>query len=532
MRILITLIFLLLTTFLTAQVNLTNSTIPILIIETDGQPILDEPKTNVHLGIIDNGLGQLNNISDPFTNYDGIIGIELRGQTSQFFPKQPFGFETRNENGENNNVALLGMPAENDWVLHNPYSDKSLLRNVLAYKIAGELMDYAPRTRLCEVVINNEYQGVYVLTEKIKVDDNRVAIAKLKPEDIEGDELTGGYIVKIDKPFQDFNLGWLSEQQTFFYHQDPKLDELNFTQRQYIRGWLNEFESVLAAPNFADSISGYQNYIDVASFVDFFIVNEITRNVDGYRLSTYMHKDKDSNGGLLKMGPVWDFNLAFGNADYCDGFKTTGWAYQFNDVCEGDAWQVPFWWEQLMSDPKFKMEIKDRWTFLRNDFLSDENMIACIDSKVEAMGQATERNFQQWPILNEYVWPNSNVGGNYNNEITFLINWLLNRMEWMDGAIMDFQSGTSTGQGNTIMSVNPNPFKDELILSFNSSFNKKILFQLFNNLGQRTNQFSYQVDINGPIEVPLEIGELATGIYFYRILSSNELLLSGKLLKD
>ena len=504
--------------------------LPILVIDTESQQILDEPKINVHLGVIDNGPGQINNITDPYNGYDDIIGIELRGQTSQFFPKQPYGFETRDENGANNNVELLGMPAENDWVLHNPFSDKSLLRNVLAYKIAEELMDYAPRTRLCEVILNDQYQGIYVLTEKIKVDDGRVDIARLRPEDISGDELTGGYLIKIDKPYQEISLGWRSTQNTFFYFHDPKIDELNTTQKQYIIDWMNGFESSLLGPNFADPTTGYQSYVDINSFVDFFIVNEISRNVDGYRLSTYLHKDKDSEGGLLKMGPVWDFNLGFGNADYCDGWKTNGWSYQFNQVCPGDAWQVPFWWDRLMLDPTFKSAIKMRWETLRTDFLSDQNMTACIDDLVSNMGQAPTRNFQQWPVLAEYVWPNSYVGDNYNNEITFLKDWLLDRMEWIDGAVINFENVSPDPVDMNDPVINPNPFSNELLVDYFSAIDKEMTLQLYNSVGAlmfEIDQVAYNDGWNRLNIAP----SLSDGIYFYKILISGEERNSGKIVK-
>jgi hypothetical protein len=146
----------------------TSSNLPVLVIDTQGEEIPDEPKIDGQLGIIDNGAGQLNALGDPFNGYNGQIGIELRGSSSLFFDKKGYSVETRLSNGDNNNVPLLGMPQENDWILHGPYSDKSLMRNVLSFHIGRSMGQYAPRTRWCELVINGEYQGVYVLMEKIK----------------------------------------------------------------------------------------------------------------------------------------------------------------------------------------------------------------------------------------------------------------------------------------------------------------------------------------------------------------------------
>ena len=184
----------------TAQtVSFSSSNLPIVILDTEGQDIPDEPKITARMQIIDNGPNTRNSVLDTPTGYDGFIGIELRGSSSQAFPKKQYGVETRDEAGDNLNVSLLGMPEENDWVLYAPYSDKSLMRNVLAYELARRMGRYASRTRFVEVVLNGDYQGVYVLMEKIKRDRNRVDINNLKEDEISGDDLTGGYLIRIDR---------------------------------------------------------------------------------------------------------------------------------------------------------------------------------------------------------------------------------------------------------------------------------------------------------------------------------------------
>ena len=164
----------------------------------------DEPKIVAQLKIIDNGSGKRNRITDLPTGYAGKIGIEIRGSSSQMFPKKQYGFEIYNDAEEGINVSLLGLPKEEDWILNAPYTDKSLIRNALAYKWGSALGNYAPRTKFCEVVINGAYKGVFKLTEKIKRDNNRVNISKLDATTTTGNALTGGYIIKIDK--HDFNL--------------------------------------------------------------------------------------------------------------------------------------------------------------------------------------------------------------------------------------------------------------------------------------------------------------------------------------
>ena len=190
----VTLLFVLSNLF--SQVNFSSSNLPIIIIKTNNTGIPDEPKVPATMQIIDNGPGNMNHIDDEPNDYNGQIGIELRGQTSQFFPKKPYGFETWDDLGQDQNVSILGMPKENDWVFHNPFSDKSLIRNAISYSIAGKIMDYAPRVRMVEMVLNDDYRGVYLLTEKIKRDKNRVNITKLTPE---SEDVSGGYILKFDK---------------------------------------------------------------------------------------------------------------------------------------------------------------------------------------------------------------------------------------------------------------------------------------------------------------------------------------------
>jgi len=336
-------LFLILPLYAFSQVTLDSTLLPIISINTNGGTIVDEPKILATMGIIDNGPGNFNHMGDPFNDYDGNIGIEFRGSSSQFFDKKNYGIELWKSFRVDTSLALLGLPKEEDWVLHGPYSDKSLMRNALAFNLWSKTGRYGSRTRFTELVLNNGYKGVYILMEKVKRDSARVNISKLTAIENTGDDLTGGYIVKVDK-FDGTNSGdgWSSpfdppgkvsfDQQVYFQFDYPKGRNITSAQRAYIEKYVTNFETTLAGPEFRNPVTGYQAYIDIDSFVDFAIINEITRNVDGYRLSTFLHKDKDSKGGKLYIGPIWDFNLAFGNADYCQGSNTSGWAWDFNET--------------------------------------------------------------------------------------------------------------------------------------------------------------------------------------------------------
>lgn len=304
----------------------TESNLPVISIHTNGKAIQDEPKIEATMSVRYKGPGQVNKLSDQPTHFDGKIGIEFRGSSSQNFPKKPYGFETRDEDGENLNVSLIGMPEENDWTLNATYNDKSLVRDALAYILAGEIMTYAPRVRHVELIINDAYQGVYMLIEKIKRDGNRVDISKLESDDNSGDAITGGYILKIDKesgsnsgegwfsPYTPFPGAW---QKTLFQIEYPDVDDITEQQKSYIKQHITSLEAVLAGSDFDHPENGYRKWMDEQSIIDFIIMNELTKNPDAYRLSTFLYKHKDSKGGKIFFGPVWDFNLGFGNVDYC-----------------------------------------------------------------------------------------------------------------------------------------------------------------------------------------------------------------------
>ena len=516
-----------------APLSFEYSNLPLVKINTGGLSIPDEPKISATMGIIDNGTGNLNYVIDPFNDYFGKIAIEIRGSSSQMFPKKQYGLELRTTADQDTTASLLGLPAEEDWILYAPYSDKSLLRNVLAYKFSEDLGWYAPRTKLVELYLNDQYDGVYVLTEKIKRDKNRVDISKLNADENSGDDLTGGYIIKIDKTGGAASgLGWSSSfrppnatqqnQIIHFQYHYPKDDQISIQQQQYIQKYVNDFENALAGPDWKHQKFGYRNFINVESFIDYAIVNEISRNVDGYRLSTFLYKDKNSEGGKLHIGPVWDYNLAFGNADYCDGSRINGWAWDFNNVCNGDYWLVPFWWKRLLLDQEFIMQFKNRWTELRSNTLSNQTIMNYIDSVVVEIDDAQRRNFIRWPVLNQYVWPNNYVGGSYTNEIQYLKNWIRDRLNWMDNSIAAMQIITGDLPFSNVtpqITLFPNPNHGSFNLKIDDEFSKESHMSIHNQLGEivYVNRLNFN-EINTINSSNIELnGLLATGIYFVRI---------------
>ena len=414
------------------DVNYTESNLPIISINTFGENIPDEPRINAQMGIINNNSGT-NNIEDDFNDYNGRITIEKRGNSSQEQEKPPYRFETIDDNGENNNVKLLGLPEENDWILYAPWSDKSLMRNVLIYSLSNDMGRYAPRSEFVELYLNNEYRGVYVLMEKIKRDKNRVAISSLDPNSNFGDNLTGGYILKFDwAETGDNNGGFFSliDGMRYNYHY-PKPDEISSEQESYIQSFINSYENIMNSNKY-NSEQGYSKFIDIGSFVDFIILQEISRNVDAYGLSTYIYKDKESINNMLTAGPIWDFNHGFGNCDYYKAWETDGWniSYTYEDMD-----QRAFWWFKLWNDDNFKEMVKDRYKVLRKSILSTTNINTKVDQYVSELGNSVNKNFTKWPILGEYIWPNKEVFDTYQEEIIYLKSWINNRLTWMDSEL-------------------------------------------------------------------------------------------------
>ncbi len=444
-------------------IDFNQSNLPIIKIDTYGETIIDDPRIPAYMGIINNENG-LNYINDPFNDYSGDITIELRGNSSQYNPKKPYRLETVDEDGENNNVSLLGMPNENDWILYAPYQDKSLMRNVLAYKISNELGRYTSRTKFCELFINDEYLGVYVLMEKIKRDGDRIDISKLEPDEISGDDLTGGYILKFDWAHTgDNNGGFTSEidGNLYNYHY-PKPSDIVSEQEDYIIQYINDFETVMNGEFFADTLNGYPALINVESFIDFIILQEFSKNVDAYRLSTYIYKDKESVDNRLTAGPLWDINHGFGNCDYGETWLSDGWLLDYNP--EGGD-QMSFWWEKLWSDQNFKDQFSIRYTELRNNTLSDNNINSIVDSLYNKLGNSVNRNFHRWPILGTYVWPNYLIFETFDQEVDYLRYWITERLNWMDSQILLQNEPNVIVNNHFLFNAYPNPFNPVLNIS-------------------------------------------------------------------
>lgn len=522
--------------FANSQVNFTNSNLPIVVItQPAGQTINDQTRIVCDMGVIDNGPGIQNYTANPYNNYNGKIAIEIRGSTSQQYPKKSYGFETQDALGANNNVPLLGLPSENDWILYGPYPDKTLLRDVLTYDLSRKMGHYASNWRYCELVIDGEYLGVYILIERIKRDNNRVDIATLDPDDLAGDSLTGGYIVKVDKLTGESGYSWPSNynNEVLFQFHDPEYDELNPIQASYMENFIGEFEDAIWGPLFNDPLAGYSQYIETTSFYDFFILQELGRTVDGYRSSSFMHKDKSSGAwnGKLVAGPMWDFNLSYGNADYCDADLTTGWQYNFDEVCDFTT-AIPFWWEKLLQSQSYRNGLHCRWEELRTGPLHTDSINQFIDSMANYLQEARIRNFQKWPIIGVYVNWNSFVGNTYEEDVAFLKSYIQQRSLWIDNNLPGYcdASATELPFVPQYHKVWPNPMPGEGYIGFTLFESAEVTFELIDNSGRSLIKQYFGNRSWGEHAEKLDLSSISAGNYIYVLMASGKQIATGKLI--
>lgn len=519
-----------------SQVNLTTSNLPIVSITTPlGQEINDANRIICDMGVIDNGVGVINDVNDPYNDYYGKIAIEIRGSTSQQYPKKSYGFETQDEFGANLNVPLLGLPTENDWILYGPYPDKTMIRNVLTFHLSKSFGHYASNWRYCELLINEEYLGVYILLERIKRDNDRVDIARVDPDDLAGDSLTGGYIVKVDKLTGEVGYSWPSNynNEVLFQFHDPEFDELNPIQSNYMETYIGEFEDAIWGPDFSDPILGYANYIETTSFYDFFILQELGRTVDGYRSSSFMYKDKTNGAwnGKLIAGPMWDFNLSYGNADYCDADLTTGWQYNFDEICDFPT-SIPFWWEKLLESTSYKNGLRCRWETLRQGPLKTENVNYFIDSIAEYIEEARIRNFTKWPIIGVYVNWNGFVGTTYQEDLNYLKTYIQQRSIWMDANIPGIcdLSTNETHYEPKYYKLWPNPTDGKAHMGYTLFQSGVVTFDIKDLSGRIVHSADFGIKNIGEHAESLEFQFLETGNYIYQLYLDKQAIGTGKLI--
>lgn len=399
------------------------SVLPLLVVTTENEQAIpynryiEHPKIMAHMGIIHNGPEQRNRLGDTCNEYDSAIGIEVRGFSSAYkWDKKPYGIETRTADGNNLNVGLFGFPKENDWTLNASYYDRSFIRNPLIHEMSRRMGQYSSRTRHCELILNGEYRGIYILMEKIKRDKNRVAVTKMDANDISGEALTGGYIYEYG-----LHGSHGLDKRILRY---PKSEDVTPEQLDYIWAYDAHFRQVMQSSQRAHPDTGYPSIIDVNSFVDEMLIQEIGKSVDAYIFSSYFHKDRN---GPLRAGPCWDFDQSFGNSVNRGGHLYTDWIFTENN--DATVWPL------LFADAAFQAKMRARYRSLRQGAFRTEDLLAYIDDHVTFLSEAQVRNFTVWRTIGVHTWrePDALVGINsYQEEIDYFKDWLVQRLEWLD----------------------------------------------------------------------------------------------------
>ncbi len=420
--------------FSTQETSSFSSNLPVMVIKQYDIPVSPGDRTTSYISLYEpDASGYTSFDNEP--DFTGRVKINIRGSSSQSFPKKGFGFHTLNEDNSNRKVELLGMPEEHNWILHGPYSDKSLMRNAVSYSLGSDLGHYSPRTKFIELFMHDgtgpltegRYHGVYLLVERIKIAPGRVEIEDLSPSDNDLPDVSGGYIFKIDRlnPGEE---GFRTDRGTRFVYVRPNEATISGPQSDYLLQYLNDFETALFGPNFTDPEIGYEAYIDVESFIDMHLITELCKEIDGYRLSTFFTKDRN---GKIKSGPLWDFNLALGNANYLEGWDPVGWYYETittNQYMYG-------WYNRLFEDPEFERRYRERYRSLRQGPFSYQALHQKVMDYYHLLEEPAERNFQRWNILGEYIWPNWFIADTYWEEIEWMLNWIRERLNWMDSQL-------------------------------------------------------------------------------------------------
>ena len=530
----ITIAFLLTDSF-NAQ-NLIESHLPIVVIEYENgvDEIPDEPRVLASMGIINNDEGEINHIEDAYNEYSGNIGIETRGNSTQLYEKKTYTIELWDENLEDQSQALLGMGEEEDWILHAMVLDKTQFRVPLCFDLFREMGHYSSNYRFVEVVINDEYRGVYILTEKIKRDDNRVDIAKLDSLEIEGRALTGGYILRIDWTWD------IDEDEYFISNYDsqggvplayqyyyPKAENIHQNQKDYIKEWMDAFEDAVYSTDFYSNGIRYTELINVTSFTDFLIINELSKNSDGYKLSTYMHKDRIDSDDRLHAGPIWDFDQTYGLSLVCSSNNPTGWTYtQEQEWCD-DVQTMPMFWHAMMSDTVFTNHLACRWSTLRQGPLDLDSLFHRIDEMNSHVGEAITRNFERWDFLGQNIWfePEPLPLETHEEEVEYMKNWIQERITWLDvnmpgNCMNDVIAKIPEHEEHIFFHVYPNPASNNLTIDLGDLTGLYTTIRLYDPSSKLV--FEKQTTSN----LFIDVSNYAKGLYKLELSTTDQVLRS------
>ena len=455
------------------NITIDHTNLPIVWLDVNGVMILKDERITARMKIIHNGDGQLNyadTVAHPGQNinYEGYVALRYRGNSSFLHSRKPYSFRPLDkpleEGGVKQKVKLLGMGKDNNWALLAPYSDQTMVRDLLARQLARPWMEFTPDGRYCELFLDGIYYGIYILAEVVSKGKHRL---NLDDPGEEGDELTGGYILEVDRNEGTVYTSWYNpvsndgtpytNRHIHIQYESPDYEDMTYNQVQYINNRIWLMDRAFASANYQNPQTGYNQYIDVMNFIDYQLAEELAHNVDAYRLSGKFFKRRDSQDPRFKM-VLWDMDITYGIPYYHSAWRTDLWSYQLNDtlMAATDTELVPFWWYKLNNDPAYTAQLKERWAQYRESNVRLDRVFAVIDSLsgVLTVEGAMDRNTQAWPRWGVYVWPNHYIPQSYEDALSFLKQWLTDRIAWMDEQLDYDSNGRERGDVNGDYKVN------------------------------------------------------------------------------
>lgn len=345
--------------------------------------------------------------------WGGTLVIRGRGNSTWYMDKKPYKLKLDKK------TPLLGMPKSKHWALLANHSDKSMLRTRLAMAMGRHLgMAWTPDSRFVRFELNDEYLGIYQLIQTIRIDEDRVNITRMDEDDVEGPAVTGGYLFEIDARLNcDERLQAISSQNIPICIEGPDEDDIVPAQYDYLVDYIDAMEEALYGPDFSHPVRGYQNWLNPDSFIDWYLVNELTRNTDARAYSSiWNYKDR---GGRIERGPLWDFDLSSGNGS------------QRSSAEPLDYWiRGGIWYERLFQDPAFARQARNHWEAIRPDWI--DPLPDWIDAQADMLRADIDENFERWPTLRHYTNHNVVVTGSWEGELAYLKDWLRQRIDWLD----------------------------------------------------------------------------------------------------
>lgn len=515
--------------------QLTSTNLPIVRITTSST-INDTVQIQGTLEIISNA----SNINTPADApvFNGMIGVKQTNTNG--YPKISLSVETWSAPLVSQDTALLGMPSENDWVLVSSYEDRSLARGLLSLKLHEKMGRYAPRMQYCELIVNNQYQGIYLFGEKIKRDANRVNISKLTTLDTSGVNLTGGYIFSVSGG----NNGWTSLipppfatlQTIKFQYDTPDPSVILPSQQNYIMTYVDSFENALNSTTFQDTLVGWRKFGSITSFIDYMIITELSKDLNAYRKNSYLYKNKS---GKLKLGPLFGQEIAWKNTSGCNSNLDTGWAYNLGAVCGTENRLAPFWYNKLSTDTSFIKDLKCKYTNYRisGGALDTTTIFNVLDSvknyltTASGSNNAIARNFLKWPIwgvpiVNEPL----PMATNYATEMANMKLFIKARLTWLDSkwlqpsCLFPLQVNTVFNDLNTNMY--PNPTTGQLFISTNFASNEIIDISISNIQGVIIKKLQSNHHL-----VTINTADMPTGVYVVQIKNKGNIMVE-KMVKE